>query len=255
MWYWLSSPKVRVGLLVNGLYFISVMMPTTPHTRPGLFARAGERFDERRSARKSPAYTKLAPPSSVPSKGAVNYVKDFDQLDVFLTNDLGLVREGAGHVLLLSPTFATKISAPKQPRTVLLRFVHYSPQRQALDPDTPFVITADGVEVWRSGEGITGSAAPFGTRPLHSVAYGESGQVVETFGQEIPYDLFLNVISARRVIIELGDDRVELNADQIEALRDMHRRLPQQPPTAEADYIPWSSTSGPQVLPKQKVNR
>ena len=37
---WLSSPKVRLALIVNGLYFISLFTPTTPYTRPRLFARA-----------------------------------------------------------------------------------------------------------------------------------------------------------------------------------------------------------------------
>jgi hypothetical protein len=221
----LSSPKVRLALIVNGLYFISLVMPTTPHTRPRLFARAGERLDARAPKKTTPAYTPLAPPSAEAPKAAVNYVKDFDQLDVFLSHDLTLVRL-PGHTLLLSPTFTTKMSAPEQPRSVLLRFVSYS-QQQALDAYAPFVITADGTEVWRSGEGATGGAAPYGARPLHSVASDEAGRVIETFGQEIPYDLFLDVISARRVIVELGDDRVELNADQVEALRDMHRRLPQ----------------------------
>ena len=242
----LSSPKARLALIVNGLYFISVFTPTTPHTRPRLFAHAYERRAERLAAKAPPAYAPLAPPIG-PLKATSTYSKEHDQLDVYLTNDLTLVRM-PGHTLLLSPTFNAKVLAPEPPRSVLMRFVAYS-QQQVFDPDTPFVITADNVEMWRSGAGGTGGMTPVNARALHSAAY-DADQVVETFGQEIPYDLFLNIISARRVIVELGDDRVELNADQIEALRDMHRRLPQQPEDPPSPANPPGQTFGVVAEPK-----
>ena len=43
------------------------------------------------------------------------------------------------------------------------------------------------------------------------------------------------MISAKRVVVRLGPDRVELTADQIEALRDMHRCLPQPPAPGDSD--------------------
>src|ERR1044071_3649191 len=118
----LSSPKVRLALIVNGLYFISLVMPTTPHSRPRFFARMRERADARVSTKTPPAYAPLAPPAPATSKAAVNYVEGHDQLDVYLTNDLTLVRK-PGHVLTLSPTFTTRMSAPGQPDSILLRFV------------------------------------------------------------------------------------------------------------------------------------
>ena len=220
---WFSSPKVRLALIVNGLYFISLFTPPPPYARPRLFAHTNRLRAEhlaaqapraaRLGAMAPPAYAPLAPPSG-PTKAATHYWKERDQLDVYLTNELTLVRQ-LGHTLLLSPTFTAKVLAPEPPRSVLMHFVSYS-QQQVFDPDSPFAITADGSELWRSGATA---------KPLHSAAYhGE--QVVETFGQEIPYDIFLQVIGARRVVVELGDDRVELTAEQIEALRDMRRRLP-----------------------------
>lgn len=220
---WHSSPKVRLALIVNGLYFISLFTPPPPYARPRLVAHTNRLRAEspeakappaaRLEAKAPPAYATLAPPSG-PTQAATHYWKERDQLDVYLTNDLTLIRQ-LGHTLLLSATFTAKVRAPEPPRSVLLHFVSYS-QRQMFDRDTPFVIKADGSELWRSGTNA---------RPLHSAAYhGE--QVVETFGVEIPYDLFLQVISARRVVVELGDDRVELTPEQIEALRDMRRRLP-----------------------------
>ena len=215
---WLSSPKARLALIVNGLYFISLFTPPPPYARPRLRAHTNRPHAERPAAERltakaPPAYAPLAPPSG-PTQAATHYWHERDQLDVHLTNDLTLIRQ-LGHTLLLSPTFTAKVRAPEPPHSVLLHFVSYS-QEQMFDRDTPFVITADGSELWRSGTNA---------RPLHSAAY-HGDQVVETFGLEIPYDLFLQVSSARRVVIELGDDRVQLTAEQIEALRDMHRRLP-----------------------------
>ena len=232
--HWLSSPKVRLALIVNGLYFISLFTPTTPYTRPRLFARAGERLDARASAKTPPAYAPLAPPPSAPPKADVNYFKDFDQLDVFLTSDLTLVRR-PGHTLLLSPTYTTRMSAHEQPRSVLLRFVSFS-KGQVYTDTTPLLISADGRYKWDDSAEMDAAYSVSRTNTgRHSVTKDAGGSVVETVGVELPYETFLEIISARRVVIELGPDTAELNADQVEALRDMHRRLPQPPPPDGSD--------------------
>ena len=246
---WHSSPKVRLALIVNGLYFISLVTPTTPHTRPRFFARAGERFDARASAKTPPTYAPLAPPASTPSKAAVNYVKDFDQLDVFLTNDLTLVRK-PGHVLMFSPTFTTRLSVPGQPRSVLMRFVSFSDQ-QFYTERTPLLISADGAYEWNDTASVV-YGPPRRNTGRHSVTTDAGGNMVETVGVEVPYETFLEVISARKVIVELGDDSAELNPEQIEALRDMHRRLPQPydgTPHSEGGYynIPNRSGAAPAI--------
>ncbi|MDT5269075.1 MAG: hypothetical protein QOH49_1261 [Acidobacteriota bacterium] len=219
---WLSSPKVRLALIVNGLYFISLFTPTQRHDRPHLFAHMREPLPERAAPRRMPIFALLPPPSG-PSQATTNVMKGFDQLDVYLTNDLTLVRR-PGHRLLLSPTFTTRASNPQAPDTVLLRFVSYSDE-QTFSDTSPFIISADGVSKVdaTAGDWYSGSAA------RHSVAEGDDGEVIETVGVELPYEIFFETISARKVIIQLGHDRVELTAEQIEALRDMHRRLPQPP--------------------------
>jgi len=58
----------------------------------------------------------------------------------------------------------------------------------------------------------------------------------EVFTTEIPYETFVEIISARRVVLSLGPDKVELTHDQIEAMRDMSRRV--TPPTVENEYKP-----------------
>jgi hypothetical protein len=77
-------------------------------------------------------------------------------------------------------------------------------------------------------------------RVPHSSATLEDGRVVETLAAEslstrISYEGFTNMTSAKRIIVRLGPDRVELTADQIESLRDMHRRIPKMPPPDNSD--------------------
>jgi hypothetical protein len=234
----LSSSKVRLALIVNGLYFISLLTPATPPTRPYLFARWGEGRGVRVSTKTPPSYAPPAPPS----KATVNYFKEFDQLDVFLTSDLGLVRKPE-HTLLLSPTFTTRMSAPEHPRSILMRFISFS-NEQVYTDSTPLMISADGVYKW-DDTADNGANLLRANNGRHSVTF-EGGRVVETVGVELPYETFFEIISARRVVIQLGRDTVELNADQIEALRDMHRRLPHQ-----SDYLwtpPAAKTGRPSTV-------
>ena len=203
-----------MALIVNGLYFISLFTPAPPHTRPRLFSRA---YDNRAASKRAPAVATLAPPSP-PSRATTYVAKQFDQLDVYLTNDLTLV-SGPGHRLMLSPTFTTRASKPEPPDSVLLRFISYSDER-TLSKTTPLVISADGEEMidershlWYGGD---------------SDARADGGPVIEGVGVELPYEIFVEMSYAKEVIVQLGPDRVRLTAVQLDALRDMHRRLPQQ---------------------------
>jgi hypothetical protein len=254
---WLSSPRVRLALIVNGLYFISIFTPTPPHTRPRLFARAGERRDARFSTKTPPAYAPLAPPSSATSKAATNSVKDYDQLDVYLTNDLTLVRK-AGHTLLFSPTFTTRMSVAEPPRSVLLRFISFS-EEQVYSEKTPLLISTNGRYKWDDSWDVVYGPARTNTG-RHSVTTNDEGRVVETVGVELPYETFLEIISARQIIIELGPDQVELNADQVEALRGMHRLLPQQledptMPPANQPGRPSGVSAEPKIIQLKPTTR
>jgi hypothetical protein len=221
---WLSSSKVRLGLVINGLYLLSLLVPS-PRSTAVLYARTYERPPARLRAVEPPEYAPL-PQQTQPLKAEAHYWKQTDQLDVYLTRELLLVRE-RGHTLLLSPTFTTRALVPERPRNVLMYFSAFS-HEQFYDRNSSFVITADGEELWRYGWRAPGDETPWNMKALHSAALDGSGQVVETLGHEIPYDLFVRIVGARRVAIELGPERIELTPEQLGAMRDMHSRLLQQ---------------------------
>lgn len=216
---WLFRPKVLLGLFVNAAYLLFCLAAPARHEQRRPYRPA--------SQRRATAPALLAPPSA-PSKATTYYAKQSDQLNVYLTNDLTLIRR-PGHTLLLSPTFSVRGQGGWQPATILLRFVAFSGGEQYYDDQSTLTIFADGVEMWPDRPGRL-SRLSSGPAVPHSVTTQADGTVAETFGEEIPYEDFLDIISARQVIIGLDADRVELTADQIEALRDMHRRLPQPPP-------------------------
>ncbi|HEX8557611.1 MAG TPA: hypothetical protein VF668_05890, partial [Pyrinomonadaceae bacterium] len=215
---WLSSPKVRLGLLVNGLYFLSLFAAS-----PQSDTRALGRYVRALRPGRGPAFAPL-PPAAGPSKATTYRGVGTNQVEVYLTKDLTLVNK-PGHSLLLSPIYTADADGGMPPDTVMLRFVSFS-RAQFYDDDSPLHIIADGEYVWpeTSPAGLLKS----GSDPSrHSATPGGDGQVVETIGETLPYDLFVEIAGARRVILRLGPDTVELNAEQMEALRDLHRKLPQ----------------------------
>lgn len=224
---WLSNPRVRLGLLVNGLYLLSLLAPSPPPTRAlSAGSLAPSPYPSARLTAVAPPDYAPLPPQTRPLKAETHYWKESDQLDVYLSRELTLVRR-RGHTLLLSPTFTTKVLSAERPRTVLLYFSAFS-HEQLFDRDSPFVITADGAELWRYGRRGPGDETPAGAKVLHSAALDGDGQVVETLGHEIPYDLFARLVGAREVVFELGPDTVRLTPEQSGALLDMHVRLLQQ---------------------------
>lgn len=220
MWYWLSNSKVRLGLLVNGLYLLSLAVPSPRSSAPPFAPTYAKPPAARLRAVSPPDFAPLPPPAPGPLKAATNYWKHSGQLDTYLTRDLTLVRE-RGHTLLLSPTTSTSLNGSAWPRSVLLQFVAFS-HGQFYDHDSPFIITADGIEVWRYGGKGSGTRTQPSARPFYSAMLDDKGQVVEALGHELPYDLFAQLIGARRVGLELGPERVELTTEQMEALREMH---------------------------------
>lgn len=218
---WLSNSKVRLGLIVNGLYFLSLALPSaTPSGVPnarGLNGRAAASA-RLRAAATAPDYPTLLAQAG-PQKAATHYWKDSDQLDIYLSRELTLVRR-RGHTLLLSPTFTARILNSQPPRSVLLYFTAFS-HEQTYDRNSPFVIKADGTELWRYGWRAPGDETPSGMKALHSAALDGSGMVAETLGHEIPFDIFVWMVGAQRVTLQLGPDLVELTPEQRDALHDM----------------------------------
>jgi len=231
---WLSSPKVRLALIVNGLYFISIFTPTTPHTRPRFFAHARAT----REARPAPPLQRgSVPPASSYKLSRASASESGGLLHVSLYQDLTLV-ERPGRTLLLSPSFNARQNPAEEPDFVLLNFIRYSGDETCPD-DCPLTITADNATV-RTSYSHGSSPGWQRERVPHSAEKLEDGRVVETMGAEslstwMSYEGFIDMISAERVIIRLGPDRVELNHDQREALRDMYRRLTQPPRPDESD--------------------
>lgn len=230
--FWLSSPRVRLALIVNGLYFISIFTPTMPHTRPRLFAHAREsRGGGRAVPAARPDYVPLTPPNAASRASAF---ESGGQLHVSLNNDLMLVKRPERR-LVLSPWFSAPTLPPTEPKSVHLNFMLFTTSDEAPCPgNCPLTIKADEEVLWPKPSAIDLGGHSYSWKREsvpHSSDKLQDGSVVETmaaesFSAEVPYDTFLDIISARRVVVRLGPDWVELTTDQIEALRDMHRRLP-----------------------------
>src|SRR5688500_13240351 len=213
---WLSSRKARLGLLVNGLYLVILLAPPLYWWRARVFPHTSERH------RRALVYAPL-PPAAGPSKAITYRGHGTNHVEVYLTQDLTLV-EQPGHRLLLSPIYTADADAREPPDTILFRFVSCS-RAQFYDDDSPLVILADGEQRWPVSS-LLDSPTPSDPRARHSATDGGDGQIVETVGEAIPYELFAEMVGASRVSVWLGQDRVTLSGEQLEALRDLHRKLP-----------------------------
>jgi hypothetical protein len=222
---WLFKPKVQLGLFVNFVFIMFTLVSS---------AAGGHTYDYRRATveplyrpnNATPPYVPLPPPKG--HAKATSYLdKSTGEINVYLENDIDLIRR-PGFLLLLSPTF-TVSSTGEVPRSVLMRFVSFS-GAEYFAYDDSLTITADDVQVWPA---VLGD----GSRPFHSWSEEkvprsvtlDDGRVVETVGKEIPYEVFVKIISAKLVSIQLGPEAKDLTAEQLGALRDMHRRLLQPP--------------------------
>jgi hypothetical protein len=225
MTHWLSNPRVRLALLFNGLYFLSLYAPAD-HARWPQRPHAYEHFGAD-APRRPPVYVPL-PPSTTPTRATSHRDERTGELNVYLQKDLSLTGS-RGRRLLLSPTFAVR-KGDGSPESVLLRFISFS-DAPLLSDGAGFVISADGRQVWPAvdqdgeplWEGWAEEKVPPSTTPV------ENGGVVENVGKTIPYEVFAEVIRAKRVVLSLGPHLVELNAEQLEALRDLHRYTTQPP--------------------------
>ncbi|MFL6331731.1 MAG: hypothetical protein ACJ754_00140 [Pyrinomonadaceae bacterium] len=225
---------MRLGLIVNGLYFISLFTPTMPHTRPRLFAHTREPISNRETdpppTAAPPADVPFAPPA--PRSRAKSY-ESGSLLHVSLDNDLKLITR-PGHALLLSVNFSAPTRPPRVPEFVYFTF-HLYTNETGCPHDCPLTIVADDLML---SPAYTRSEATPRTPSLSPSLPGE--QPAETMfldwvSARISYQQFNDIISAKRVLVRLGPDWVELSIEQIEALRDMQRKLPQLPPPDDSD--------------------
>jgi hypothetical protein len=228
---WLSSSKVRLALIVNGLYFISVFTPTTQHSRPRFFAHTHE-------AQVSPLAT-LAPPVLRPDYAPYpppsprsNAVVDESNglLNVSLDRDLTLVKR-PDRELLLSLNFSARTKPRALPEYIFLTFHLYTDQTSC-PYDCPVNVIADDKSltpvITRPDNTTPASDTPRQRPPFDGEPHVET-KYLHWVSARISLQEFMEIINAKRVLVGLGPDWVELNSDQMSALREMFVRLPLSP--------------------------
>lgn len=227
---WLLKPKILLGLFVNFVFvlFTCVTSVTSTHSeRPRPYAF--------KTTIPAPVPYAPLPPPAAPS-GATVVDLGGGRATVSLSKDMTLVRK-PGRTLLFSPSLNISTRPAEPPTTVTLSFIIFS-DKEACPGACMLVINADGSHVLESA--AAGTFSTGWTRVKNPAANMTlpGGQVAvtlaaETLTTQIPYEMFLYIISARRVVLSLGPDKVELTHDQIEALRDMHRRVAPPPPVTK----------------------
>jgi len=224
---WLFKPKVQLGLFVNFIFFMFTLVTSTAGDGRAHEYSSGLGYEPPPPKLKSLPDISLPTPTG-PSKASSNLNKETGEFSVYLDKDISLISR-PDLVLILSPT-CTVSSNNEQPRSVLLRFIAYS-RTQYFAHDESLTITANGEQIWpvktRDGnqqwQGWTEARVP------RSVTFNSDGNVVETIGKDIPYSVFVKVVSAKRVRFQLGPEDTYLTKEQLGALRDMYQRLSQPP--------------------------
>lgn len=226
---WLFKPKVQLGILINFTFVMFTLVSSSAGERIPL---GRWRMPAAAAESRTIPYAPLPPPAA-PSK--VTVIEYRGGANVFLTDDLTLVRK-PGRTLVFAPSFSVSTRPLELPRTVTLRFTVFFSGKEACPGACMLLINADGSHLWESAASGTFSTGwTRETVPASTTSLGD-GQVAvtlaaETFTTQISYETFLDIISAKRVILSLGPDKVELTHDQIESLREMHRRI--GPPPVE----------------------
>src|SRR5690242_16517262 len=119
---WFGRPKVIAGVLINGTYLLFCLLPSANNSS-SLPPPTPSRYGPTRSHVSRPLSFVSLPPSTGPTKAS--YYRDRDLLDVYLKDDLILVRR-PDHQLHLSPYFSAPGYGTDEPDTVLLSFNSYS---------------------------------------------------------------------------------------------------------------------------------
>lgn len=218
MQYWLSNSKVRLGLLVNGLYLLSLFLPSHSQVGGRPYARTHEYLPRPPVISGVPAVA-VPGPAAGPLKADSYLDRSTGVVTFYLDSEMMLLKSTAGSQLMLSPSFT--VSLGDAPNSVLLHFTSFN-REQTLSVDSTLFITADGRRVWPArdfGGGAVGDEVPV----LPYVTRAEDGRFAEYVGKTIPYEVFAEVVGAKSVTFEVGAYTAKLKPDQLEALRDMHR--------------------------------
>jgi hypothetical protein len=219
---WFFRPKVQLGLFVNLIFVVfTIVSPIFGEHRRSVYIARTVEYD--------PPLISHAPLPPRPAPSKITSVESDGQVSVSLRDDLTLVRK-PDRTLVFAPSFSARARpAAELPSTVTLRFTIFSSGEEACPDACMLVINADGARVWESAANGTFSTGWTRNKVPASTITLDDGQVAETlaaetFTTQIPYVTFVNIISARRVVLSLGPDKVELTDDQIQILREMNRR-------------------------------
>ena len=221
---WFFRPKVQLGLFVNLIFVVFTVVS------PIFGERHGSLYISRAVESEPPPMPHVSLPPPAPLS-KITAVESGGLVSVSLTNDMTLVRE-PGRTLVFAPSFSTRARpAAELPSTVTLRFTIFSGEEACPDA-CMLVINADGSRVWESAANGTFSTDWTRVKVPASTITLADGQVAETlaaetFTTQIPYAMFVDILSARRVVLSLGPDKVELTYEQMQTLREMNRRVVQ----------------------------
>lgn len=212
---WLFKPKVQLGLFVNFAFVMFTLVSSGAYVRR---VPVAERHDFAVAERSEPAapaeaafrYVPL-PPRPGPSQAASFRDQNTGQISVYATREFTLVKKD-GRALTLWPIFYVTGPSITPPRKVLLRFTSTAPARFYSD-ECDLDINAEA--------GATFSA----TLPVSHdrTSTGGAQAVLETMVQDIPYPVFLKLVTSKRVTFKVGGEEVALTEAQLNALRDMQR--------------------------------
>jgi len=217
---WLYKPKVQFGLFVNLAFVMFTLGSPYAGTVTYLTCVTVEGRDGSAAAeRPEPAaevaaatfrYVPLPPRLGRPQATSFRD-QNTGQISVYATREFTLVNKN-GRTLTLWPIFYVTGPSITPPRKVLLRFTSSAPERFYSD-ECELEISAE------SGANFSAVLPVSHDR----ITTGGAQSVAETLVQDIPYPVFLKLVTSKRVTFKVGDEEIALTETQLNALRDMQR--------------------------------
>jgi hypothetical protein len=214
---WLQTTQGRLAISVNAAYLVYCLLISGSGN--GLTVEHYQSFTS--SSVSAPVLTNQSPfvamPPRLQSSGKTQatsfYLNDSDT-SVYPIEDLRLIA-GRDLRLQFSPIISgIKVSDATRLPNVLFRFYSYGSE-QHYSSDSVFELWSDGNAVWSSRWGYV--------RNGHTVTLNDGGEVVESLSYDIPYEVFLRIVSSKKLQIRLGVDQIDLTSKQFDALRDLQR--------------------------------
>lgn len=228
---WLFKPKVQLGLLVNFIFVMFTLVSSSAGshrqvTRVVVEERHGLAAVESNSAEPRPVESRPAPPAATvegpfryvqlpprvgPSQATSRRDQNTGELSVYPTREFTLVNKD-GRTLTLWPIFYVSSPSITPPRKVLLRFTSNAPKQVYGGVCELKIGTESDSNLWPARKVASDITLKVDTK-----------SVVETMAADIPYPIFLKLVTSKRVTLRVGGEEVTLTESQLSALRDMQR--------------------------------